>query len=287
MSGSLVELEKFDMIQVFGSTAGIDPLLLHVQDEVDKFEPDLSTAASRARIASIAHNVARSKTLIDDAGKKLVSDRKAFIKKVDATRKHARDILDNMKAEVRKPLTDWEEAEEKRQAALQEKIDSIRLRMPMHGAGSQELREALALVEAIRIEGEFDDREDDAETVHLEVMDTIRVRLEEAEKSEADQAELERLRDEEAERTRLEIEKRKSDREEIDEILEKANEGTHQGEQLEPVEKTDVVASVHQAATESARALAHIVGQKEATDIINAIRAGNIPHITFSPQEAQ
>ena len=51
---------------------------------------------------------------MDSAGKKLVADWKEKAKKVDESRKIARDFLDNLRDEVRRPLTEWEEAEEKR-----------------------------------------------------------------------------------------------------------------------------------------------------------------------------
>jgi hypothetical protein len=48
----------------------------------------------REAIASMEYKVARSKTALDDGGKKLVADLKQIPKKIDAERKRVRDPLD-------------------------------------------------------------------------------------------------------------------------------------------------------------------------------------------------
>ena len=79
-----------------------------VAQEVAGHEPDLSTDKGRKAIASLAYKVTRTKTAIDEAGKKLTEDKKKEIAAVDAERKAIREKLDALAAEVRKPLTDWE-----------------------------------------------------------------------------------------------------------------------------------------------------------------------------------
>lgn len=92
---------------------GLDPILSEIKQRVDEFTPNLETASGRKEIAGFAYKIAQSKTFIDSLGKKLVADRKAEIKLVDQERKRARDFLDAEKERVRKPLTEWE-AEEAR-----------------------------------------------------------------------------------------------------------------------------------------------------------------------------
>jgi hypothetical protein len=75
----------------------------------------VETAKSRKAIASMAYKVSQSKTILDNAGKDLVSEAKAKIKKIDMARKYSRDFLDSLRDEVRKPLTDWEEAEKEKE----------------------------------------------------------------------------------------------------------------------------------------------------------------------------
>lgn len=86
----------------------------HIKAETEAFKPDLSTVASRKEISSLAYKVTRTKTAIDAAGKKLNEDARAQINAVDASRRKIRDELDALAEAVRKPLTEWEAAEEAR-----------------------------------------------------------------------------------------------------------------------------------------------------------------------------
>ena len=63
----------------------------HVKAEIDAFEPNLATASSRKEIASLAYKVTRTKTAIDNAGKKLNEDARAKINAVDAQRRKVRE----------------------------------------------------------------------------------------------------------------------------------------------------------------------------------------------------
>jgi len=93
---------------------GIDPLLEDIKKRVADFKPDISTDDGRQEIKSFAYKIARSKTALDDMGKELVSEWKSKSKLVDAERKRVRDAMDEMRDAVRKPLTDWEDAEKER-----------------------------------------------------------------------------------------------------------------------------------------------------------------------------
>lgn len=77
-------------------------------------ETDISTVKGRAAIRSLAYKIARTKTAMDEHGKNLVADWKAKADAIDAERRRVRKELDALGEEVRKPLTDWEEAEKAR-----------------------------------------------------------------------------------------------------------------------------------------------------------------------------
>lgn len=87
--------------------------------EVDAHVPDLSSEKGRKAIASLAFRVTKAKTAIDAAGKKLNEDLRARINVVDAERRHIRDSLDALAERARKPLTDWEAAEDTRLNTVQ------------------------------------------------------------------------------------------------------------------------------------------------------------------------
>lgn len=116
-------------LAVFTAEKGLDPFLNKIREEIDGFalsiELDMSKPADRKKVASMAHKIARSKTMLDDAGKELTSQLKEMPRKVDAERKRMRDLLDLWKDEVREPLTQWELLEEDRIDAIQARIDAM------------------------------------------------------------------------------------------------------------------------------------------------------------------
>lgn len=92
----------------------IGPLLKRIRMSIDDFmqrERNLADPAQRDEIKSFAYRIARSKTALDDAGKRVVDDLKALPRKVDANRKLARDTLDAWRDEVRQPVEEFERAE--------------------------------------------------------------------------------------------------------------------------------------------------------------------------------
>ena len=96
----------------------VQKILAQIEARAKAEIPDLSTAKGRAAVASLAHKVARSKTLLDDLGKELVADWKKQAADVDVQRRTIRDRLDALKVEVRAPLEAWEAAEAERKRRI-------------------------------------------------------------------------------------------------------------------------------------------------------------------------
>jgi hypothetical protein len=99
---------------VFSTTGGIDAMLAKIEADVRAVAIDISTAAGRKAVASLAYKVARSRSAFDEMGKDLVSDWKKQAKAVDQERSRVWDRLEALQAEVRKPLDEYEAAEKKR-----------------------------------------------------------------------------------------------------------------------------------------------------------------------------
>ncbi|EPT8735123.1 hypothetical protein ACVS82_001659 [Klebsiella variicola] len=109
----LVVIEKKNAMAVFTNNDQLDPLIEAIEKEARSLVPDVTTKKGRDAIASMAHKVARSKTYIDNAGKDLVAELKALPKQIDESRRVVRERLDALKDEVRRPLTEWEEEQER------------------------------------------------------------------------------------------------------------------------------------------------------------------------------
>jgi hypothetical protein len=138
---SLIPLESINAVEVF-TGPNLDELLVKIRQETATIVPDVLTAGGRKEIASLAYKVARSKTTIDEAGKSLVEDAKNQVKVVDAARKKARDYLDALRDEVRKPLDDWEAEQARIEQEAAAKAEAERV------AAAEAERAALAQREA-------------------------------------------------------------------------------------------------------------------------------------------
>lgn len=112
-STEIVVIDETTVLQAFTSGDGLEAVIKQASEAVAEFKHDLSTAAGRSRTASLARRVASLKVNLDDMGKDLVSGWKTQAKAVDANRKAMRDGLDALKVEARRPLSEWEEEQER------------------------------------------------------------------------------------------------------------------------------------------------------------------------------
>lgn len=115
----LVVVEKSNVMTVFTVADGLDPILAKIAAEARAVVGDVNTSKGRDSIRSMAYKVAQSKSYLDGLGKELVAEMKEMPKKVDEHRRLAREFLEKLQEEVRKPLTEWE-AEQARIAAEKE-----------------------------------------------------------------------------------------------------------------------------------------------------------------------
>jgi len=107
--------------------ATIEKILTRIETLSRGVPADLTTAKGRKLIASTAHKVARSKVYLDEIGKNLVADWKTKTALVDQVRKKIRDRLDDLKAEIRRPLEAWEAAEAARVERQKAEVERLRL----------------------------------------------------------------------------------------------------------------------------------------------------------------
>jgi hypothetical protein len=204
---ALVTIDTLTPEVVF-APGGVEEIISKLEADVRSIKTDMSTAGGRKEIASLAHKVARSKTALDDMGKDLVSGLKAQAGKIDAERRVIRDRLDALKDEVRKPLTDWENADKDRIAAHEQALAAITDYLALASTASvAELQGFLSDIGQIaqRDWQEFAAR---ANGTLDEVRTRLNKALAEAQKRAAEAAELARLRAEQAAREQAEREAR-------------------------------------------------------------------------------
>lgn len=199
---------KETALTVYSADNGLDPYLAQIRAEIDSFVPDVTTKKGREAIASIAYKVAKSKTALDNLGKDLVAELKDVPRKIDAERKRMRDTLDSWKDEVRKPLTDFELAEEARIEKHEHNIRWFNIRLENTDLDSNELKAAIAGVKENIIDEQYEEFEARAHKVKESVLRSLEIALDERLKREEEQAELARLRAEAAQREQKEREER-------------------------------------------------------------------------------
>ncbi|CAB3627842.1 MAG: hypothetical protein J0I68_17735 [Achromobacter sp.] len=199
---------KETALEVYSKPSGLEPWLEKIRAEVSGHVPDLKTKKGRDAIASLAFKVRKVKTALDGMGKQLVDDLKDVPKRIDAERKRMRDTLDALADDVRRPLTEWEQAEEDRVQRHKDAVEGIASLVVNCNESAESLRAALAAVEAIAIGPEWEEFEAEAARAKDKALSGLRDRLVAREKYEAEQAELARLRAVEAAREQKEREER-------------------------------------------------------------------------------
>lgn len=205
--------------QVF-APGGIDAIIASLEAEAraEAAKLDISTQKGRKEIASLAYKVARSKTALDDMGKKLVEGIKAQAATIDADRRIARDRLDSLRDEVRKRLDDFEAAEKERVNRHEAGIADISNLARIHSMDEPDtdvIAKRLGMAEAVDTSGfqEFTKRANEAKS---EAITTLTSMLERSRARDDERAELERLRQEDevrkrqAEAERIEREKKEA-----------------------------------------------------------------------------
>lgn len=207
----LVDIEKQNAMAVFTTKEQLDPIIEAIEKEARSLVPDVSTRKGRDAIASMAHKVARSKTYIDNAGKDLVAELKALPKQIDESRRIVRERLDALKDEVRKPLTDWENAESARKDALQQRLADLRsLADVIDGVGSYlpsvEIQQRIESAKAVALDDSWQEVAAEAGKAKDATIQQLEAAMNIAKQREYEASELERLRKEAEEKARLERE---------------------------------------------------------------------------------
>jgi hypothetical protein len=189
---------------------GLDKFLEQIREGVNEV-PDLSTAKGRARIASLAAQVSRSKTAVEKPGRDYLKRLKEQPKVVEAELRRFVTECDQLRDEVRRPLTEWEDAEKARTEALQQRLVDLRaLADVIDAAGnylpSADIQARIQEAKSVVLDDSWQERAAEAGVAKDSTIQQLEASLAVAQKREHEAAELERLRKEAEEKARLERE---------------------------------------------------------------------------------
>lgn len=203
-SSALALIDIKNPLQVYSTPNGLDSIIDKIEAEAKSIDRDISTEAGRDNIRSLAFKLAKSKTFLDKMGKDLTEEQRAQITAVNAERKRAWERMEALQEEIRRPLTEWEERDQRRLEAHEAALALVVAARndPFAGTDSALIKERMDNLPAL-MDREWEEfaskaiQEVAATRLHLDTMYKLSL------KQEKDAADLARLRAEEEDRTRI------------------------------------------------------------------------------------
>lgn len=174
---------------------GLGQFFEAVKAEVTGEVPDLTTVKGRARIASLAATVSKSKKAVETPGRDYLKRLKEMPKVVEAELREFVTKMDNLRDATRQPLTDWEDADQARKDKHVDGIQAMKDFLIFEGAPSaDQVGHIIAILELVAINDSWEEFLPEAAQVKDETLVKLRTLLTERTQYEAEQEELARLR---------------------------------------------------------------------------------------------
>ncbi|EKU56675.1 hypothetical protein ACINWC323_2696 [Acinetobacter sp. WC-323] len=259
-------LEQNVIVAAFGKENGIQELFNRMAEQARSIVPDVSTKKGRDAIASQAYKVSKSKTAVDNHGKDLVAGIKAQAAVIDRDRKAWRDQCDALRDEIRKPLDEWEKAEEDRVQTIKDRISNFDAGRVDALSSSELIKKIIGEVEATAIDESFAEFANEASIKKDAALTSYKQSLEIALKREAEQAELERLRQEEIVRQQKERDEAIARQAAEQARIEAERKAKEEADRVER-EKQEAIATAEREKREASEREARLVAEKEAAEL--------------------
>jgi hypothetical protein len=200
---------------ILGQSDEATNILKSIADKVAGYKPDISTPKGRKECASMAAQIATAKMDMVRLANGMMEADKARIASVLGERKVIEERMDELKVQVRQPLTDFENAEKARVSAHEAALSEIAgLVNGVHGMSSDDINVLLdRLTEIAQGDVEWQEFTVRAQDLIRQVDGELHAALNVAYGRERDAAELARLQAIEAERAAQEAAQRQAERE--------------------------------------------------------------------------
>ncbi|QAY85364.1 coiled-coil domain-containing protein [Pseudomonas arsenicoxydans] len=174
---------------------GLSRFIDAVKEEVCGEVPDLKTKKGRDRIASLSARVSTRKASVEKPGRDYLRHIKTLPKVVEDELREFVLTMNALRDEVRKPLTDWEAADQARKDRHVDAVQAIHdFCTDLADIGAAVLLESIASVEAVQMGDHWEEFETDAARAKESTLTKLRAALTARQQYEAEQAELVRLR---------------------------------------------------------------------------------------------
>ena len=104
----LIKIEPQNIQEMFTTPGALKPILEKLATEARSIVQDPTTAKGREAIKSLAYKIAQAKTALENQGVALNRELKALPAAVDKNKREAKEFLEALQAEIRRPVTEWE-----------------------------------------------------------------------------------------------------------------------------------------------------------------------------------
>jgi len=259
-TGIVVHGSGLTLADVFKVDEGVETVISAIEDRVKNSTPDLSTLKGREAVRKLAADVSRAKTKLDAAGEAVKADAQAVVNAVNADRRKLKDRLDALRDEARKPLTEWEQAEEARKAGLAARLNALEaLNKIGQQDSAEEIQTRIDSAEATVIDDSWDELEEEAARSKEMVLTALRGAHAVAAEREAERAELEALREAARKREEEEAaaqaaeEQRRREEEEAQRAKEEEERRAREAAEAEERQKREAAEAAQRAAEEAAQ----------------------------------
>lgn len=172
---------------------GLSRFVEMVKEEVCGEVPDLKTVKGRDRIASLSAKVSKRKKEVENPGRDYLRHIKALPKVVEDELREFVTAMNSLRDEIRKPLTEWEKANDARIDRHNDHIAQLK-QTNTEGMSASLIGAMIQDLDSCEIGAEYEEFEEEAHRAKAASLVVLRAALAKQEKYEADQAELERLR---------------------------------------------------------------------------------------------
>ena len=260
MGTEISVIENINAVEVF-KAGGIDPIITAIRDQVGSTVYDVSTKKGRDECRSVAAKVAKSKTALDKMGKELSDNYRSLIAPINEERRKAKEGLQELQDEIRRPLTEYEASEKAREQVILDKINAFNVVVVDENGeqlSAQYFISALERIEMTAIDESFGKHELAALKAKKYAVEKLHKNIESASKREAEAVELERLR--------LEAETKRQKEHEERIAKEAADRAKREAEEIAKAEAERIEQEKLQAIRDKEAAEARAIAQKEAAE---------------------
>lgn len=207
MSVELIKIETINPVELFGENDSMGNILATIRSQAKSLVFDVTVKKDRAEMISLAAKVAKTKTALEAMGKAQVKNLKDKAAIIDDKRNVMKSNLDNLKEEIRKPVTEFENKEKERIASIKFRLDQfedISNQAILYSDTSKDIRDFYNKIKATAIDESWEEYKDEAEHLKTTHLYKIKQRYDIVLKQEKDAEELKELRARQEEADRAE-----------------------------------------------------------------------------------